>query len=189
MRPLLLTLALLCTACVSGLGGSEPQTMRFYSAALDFEVEPVAPVEAMPVRVGRVVAARHLGERMVWRRAGVEYGFSELDRWTEPPAAWLERALTRSLRDAHGLPAGRGAGELLLELELFAFERDVDANAVRVGFTLVAMNGRAVVLEDSFHTVEPLARTGAQGYAEAARAALARSVGQAATAVAALARR
>lgn len=189
MRPLLLTLASLCAGCVSGLGGDQPQVIHYYSAALDFEREPVAPIDALPVRVGRIGAAEHLGERMVWRRFGVEYGFTELERWTEQPAAWLQRALSRALLDTHGLPAGRGAGDLVVELELYAFERDLDANAARVGFTLLVSNGREVVLEDTFHVVEPLARDGARGFAEAARGALARAVDEAATAVAAVARR
>ena len=39
------------------------------------------------LRLRRLRAASYLRNRMVWRN-GVELGFYDLLRWTEPPARW-----------------------------------------------------------------------------------------------------
>ncbi|MGE0709483.1 MAG: ABC-type transport auxiliary lipoprotein family protein [Planctomycetota bacterium] len=71
--------------------------------------------------LARVEAASHLDVRIVWRRSDVELGFYDVERWTDPPASYLERAVSEELYARRGLRRVEGEGPEL-QVKLLAFE-------------------------------------------------------------------
>jgi ABC-type uncharacterized transport system auxiliary subunit len=121
-------------ASACSLAPGPPPPIRWFSASSDRPVD--APVEAQPeppvsLRLRRVTAARHLGERIAWRR-GVEYGFHDLARWTELPDAVVARALERALFES-GAFVRDGRADLALDVDVRAFEevRDGEGRETR----------------------------------------------------------
>ena len=119
-------LALLCLgACLTP---SEPPPVRYFSV-MPSALEAVAARELPESSraVGRVVRLRqfrsagHLQERWVWRR-GSEFGFADQLRWTDPPVAYLERALAHTLFEERGLRGSESNQAPVLDLELTAFD-------------------------------------------------------------------
>lgn len=123
--------ALLTSACVNPLRPGAPQPIRYFSA------DAVAPEASTfetfveDVRLRHVTAAANLRERAVWRISDVEYGFYELNRWTEMPAVFLERALIAEFFERRGMLRGQSSRNL--DVELLAFEEIVrPEHSVRV---------------------------------------------------------
>ena len=108
----LLPLLLGATACVS-----TPDPPRYFRPLAPAAEGAPAPLSSARLTLARIEAAEHLGERIVWRRSEVELGFYDQERWTEPPARFLEVAIARELFARRGLRhAERGAPELQLRL-------------------------------------------------------------------------
>lgn len=100
------------TACVS-----TPDPPRYFRPLAPAAEGAPAPLSSARLTLARIEAAEHLGERIVWRRSEVEFGFYDQERWTEPPARFLELAVARELFAKRGLRhAERGAPELQLRL-------------------------------------------------------------------------
>lgn len=97
----LLPLALLAAACLEPRPAADA---RYFVPARPAPAEASArAAESGPeLRLRRVTAADYLRVRMVWRR-GVEVGFYELYRWTEPPAGYVEARLADDLFARQGL--------------------------------------------------------------------------------------
>jgi len=130
-----------------------------------------------PLRIRRVSAARHLGERFVWR-AGDEYGQRELERWTELPEAVVGRALERALFES-GRFRRDGRAELALDIEVRRFEerRSPAPRAVIVALgVLVTGAGERAVLDTTATVEEALRGDGAAEVAQAMQRAVARAV-------------
>ncbi|MEZ6018454.1 MAG: ABC-type transport auxiliary lipoprotein family protein [Planctomycetota bacterium] len=130
-----------------------PPRIRWFSAApervsaIDAAVLVDAPVA---LRLRRVTAARHLGERMAWR-TGQEYGFRELERWTELPEAVVSRTLERELFES-GVFLRDGRAVLALDVEVRAFEEAPAGSAaprprayIELGVLLTGAGDRALV--------------------------------------------
>jgi ABC-type uncharacterized transport system auxiliary subunit len=123
VRGLLLGAALaLCTAgCLAPRQAAEA---RYFVPArpATADVAAARAAESGPeLRLRRVTAADHLRSRMVWRR-GVEVGFHDLLRWTEPPASYVETRLAQDLFERQGLrrvnrPSAPALGVALLQFE------------------------------------------------------------------------
>src|SRR5687767_15244825 len=97
------------------------------------------------LRLREVTAAAHLHERMVWAEPDGEYGFYEGARWTEPPSAYVETAVTQALFEQGRFRRQSGADAPILDVHLMAFEEIVgedgsDAHhAARVAIRVVLM--------------------------------------------------
>jgi cholesterol transport system auxiliary component len=102
------------------------------------------------LRLGRVTASSHLGERVVYRDSSHEIGYYEDRRWSERPDVYLRRALSRRLFEQKGmrrLVAGAGP---TLDVELIDFEelRGTSPTA-RVRASFILQDGRAVLREQT----------------------------------------
>jgi|GEM_PF-335558 len=74
------------------------------------------------LRLGRIEAGPHLRERMAYRTSDEEMGYYNDRRWTERPAAYLRRALARSLFEERGITRAVSGAAPNLDAELVAFE-------------------------------------------------------------------
>jgi len=133
---------LLCSVGCSLAPDTVPQP-RWFRAPLPV-LETVEPAPGAPeMRFTTVEVAQHLRERMTWRRDGVEYGYYDLNRWTEDPeevatfavhaAVFASGRVRRSLRN--NVPT--------LHVLLRSFEQVIDDSGDYIEVELIA------VIEDS----------------------------------------
>jgi len=116
--PCLLLLVTCATpACLSS---SPPPAIDYYRVDLP-DGEPRLSGPAGALRLRHVRAAAHIKERMIWRESGVEVGYSETQRWIEPPVDYLARAVTGALFHRDGWVQADSA-PLTLDLTLVAFD-------------------------------------------------------------------
>jgi cholesterol transport system auxiliary component len=82
-----------------------------------------APAEVRPrVRLGRISPSDYLRQRIVHRATPVEIAMYQARLWTEPPDAYVRRALERSLFAQRGLDLAVGGRAVTLDVEVLAFE-------------------------------------------------------------------
>lgn len=158
--------AVFCLGGCALLGKSDALEPRYFSP--DASIAPVQgrhPNRAIgaELRLGRITAASHLGERIAFRDSNYELNFYETRRWTEAPEAYLRRALSQSLFEAHGLRRiVSGAGPTLeAELTEFAEVKGVRPLA-RVRVTYLLYDNRLVRREATLVVELPIA-AGAAG--------------------------
>lgn len=120
-RAIAAALLVLVSGCLAPRQPAEP---RYFA--------PQAPIAATPaatrtdatgpeLRLRRVFAADYLRSRMVWRR-GVELGFHDLQRWTEPPARYVQARLDEELFEKRGLRRVTRPSASSITVELLAFD-------------------------------------------------------------------
>ncbi len=116
-----------------------------------YEVGDALPERAagdatLAVRLRRVRAAGHLGQRIVVRRDGHDVAFLEASRWTDPPSEIVEQRIGRALFEQSGLTRIVRGGGPTLEVELRGFELVAgDPPLARVALTaLLHDEGRAL---------------------------------------------
>lgn len=153
--------AVLCLSGCALLGKSDALKPRYFSPDAS-----IAPVQSGPpnraigaeLRLGRITAASHLGERIAFRDSNYELNFYETRRWTEAPEAFLRRALAQSLFEAHGLRRiVSGAGPTLeAELTEFAEVKGMRPLA-RVRVTYLLYDNRLVRREATLVVELPIA--------------------------------
>jgi len=146
-----------CPACAL-TSKAEPLTPRYFSP--EQEGAPPAPAPAsVPVelRLGEVAAAAHLEERIAYRPSESELGYYDSWRWTEPPQAYLRRALARELFERRGLVRVVSGNAPTLNVELTSFEelRESPARA-RVELSIVLRGERSALLERTLRKELPL---------------------------------
>jgi len=160
----LLALALsLCPACAL-MSKGEAFSPRYFSPDVS---EPTlrlvgnsatATGVAPELRLGQVEAASHLEERIAYRPGEGELGYYDSWRWTEPPQAYLRRALARELFERRSLVhVVSGAGPTL-DVELVSFEelrQGTPAGRVELRFSL--SDGRRMLLEQTLRVERPVA--------------------------------
>lgn len=196
----------LCVASAFGIAScltpGPPPSIRWFSASAD---RPVAELDVSAtehasapksgvgegegedraqretLRLRRVTVARHLGERIAWRR-GAEYGFQELARWTELPDAVVARALERALFET-GAFQRDGRAELALDVEVRAFEevRPAQGNGpsfarVELALLLSGVGDRALI-DRTLAAETPLEGEGGEALAAAIERAIAEVTG------------
>lgn len=117
-----------------------------------------APRETGPgLRLGRVAAASHLEDKIVYRSSEHELGFYEEHRWSEEPAEFLERALARELFEARGLSRVVAGRAPTLEVELIAFEEiQKPKHVARVELIVVLHDEQRVGLQETLRFEKPL---------------------------------
>jgi ABC-type uncharacterized transport system auxiliary subunit len=118
---------------------------------------PTAAAPALELRLGRVDAASYLREKIAYRDSDHELGYYETLRWTEPPDAFVRRALARALYQQHGLEEVVSGVAPQLEVELTAFE-EVRAphHVVRVEMTWKLRDHRNVLLQRTVLVEKPV---------------------------------
>jgi cholesterol transport system auxiliary component len=110
------------------------------------------------LRLGRITAASHLGERIVFRDSRYELNFYESRRWSEKPEAFLRRALAHSLFEEHGLRRIISGTGPTLEVELTEFaELKRSPPVARVSATYVLFDSRVVRREATLAVELPVA--------------------------------
>jgi ABC-type uncharacterized transport system auxiliary subunit len=142
-RLLLALLALVPAGCISG---RSPPARRFVlSAAAPAARAADAPAAGRVLRFRGVVAARSVDVQQAWRLSPEEVWLHELQRWSEPPADTLGRALARHLFEGEGLRRSSALAAPTLEVELRALEELRQERQVRVelGLLLVGEDGVA----------------------------------------------
>jgi ABC-type uncharacterized transport system auxiliary subunit len=128
------------------------------------------PVE---LRMRRVQAAAHLRDRLVWRR-GVEIGFYDLVRWTEPPARYAQNWLTDELFARRGFRRSNTLLTPTLTAKLTAFDELLSpAHEASVALdVLVVAPDRTVLFERSFAVKKAIPSDDPNAVADALGAAL-----------------
>ncbi|MCC6748790.1 MAG: membrane integrity-associated transporter subunit PqiC [Deltaproteobacteria bacterium] len=116
----------LCAAGCALLSKSAPIEPRYYSPERPSDLPKAAPqppgTPPPELRLGRVHGVSHLDELLVFRQTASELGYYRLRRWTEVPAEYLKRRLSRVLFEERGLRQTMGGGGPTLEVQLTAFE-------------------------------------------------------------------
>jgi len=140
---------------------------------------PAAP-QPFELRLGQLSAASNLDERIAYRVSAAEVGFYDDRRWTEPPEAYLRRALEVELFEERKLTRVITGAAPVLDVELSAFEEQKGTGKVRVKLSFSLRDERRSLLERSVELEQPFdERRGADSAERAAQAlvdALARAV-------------
>lgn len=180
--------ALLLAAC---LAPREPAEPRYFSPgfassanAADGPAQPIAS-NAPEVRLRRVSAADYLRRRMVWRR-GVEVGFYDLLRWTQPPASYVEERLAHELYEKRGLRRVTRPDSASLTVELLAFDDVLEPTHEGVVALAVRLSdaSQMALLDRTFATRRPVEGDTPGAVARALGEALSEAIDQVGAAVA-----
>lgn len=180
--------ALLLAACLTPRQPAEP---RFFSPGLEADAndtnDAATPVEASgpELRLRRVTAADYLRRRMVWRR-GVEVGFYDLLRWTQPPATYVEARLAQELFEERGLRRVTRPDAPSLTVELLTFDDVLEPTHEGLVALAVRLADRSQValLDRTFSTRRPVAGDAPEAVAGALGEALSDALDQVGAAVA-----
>jgi len=117
--------------------------------------EPSSAAPRARLRLGRVTASAQLRARIVRRDSPVALTVHDELRWTEPPDAYVRRALSRALFDDRPLEQIVGGVAPTLEVEVTAFEHVAepgrDAGRVVLRYQL---HDERVVLDHGLVSVE-----------------------------------
>lgn len=151
---------------------SPPTAPRYFSPERAGEVvRPSARLAGRPVelRLGRVHAAAHLDERLVFRDAdNYELGYYQERRWTEAPEHYLRRRLGRVLFEERGIQHVIGGDAMTLVVELGAFEEvRTPKRLARVQVTVRLQNQRSVRWQETLTAEQPVAVTASERSADA----------------------
>jgi ABC-type uncharacterized transport system auxiliary subunit len=172
----LLAALLLASGCLAPRQPADPR--YFTPAAPPIARDGAARSEVGPeLRLRRVFGAPYLRDRMVWRR-GVELGFSDLLRWTEPPENYVQARLEQELFVRRGLRRVTRPGAPALTVELLAFD-DVLEPTHEAWVTLSALltdPSQAAFLERTLSVRRPIAGDRAEDIALALGEALSQAV-------------
>jgi ABC-type uncharacterized transport system auxiliary subunit len=186
MRAGWLAFLVLLTGCV--FRDAEPRYFRPGSAAIDgAEADPPPAHTGVPIRLRQVRSTPFLRERIVWRASAVEYGFYEEQRWSEPPASYVERALQTALRRTPGIRLTDDLHAAALQIDVVAFD-DVLSPARVATVTLIVLlrdGARRRLLDRTFSAEAPITGPQSAATAEAMGRALDQVVAEVAAAVAA----
>ena len=181
-----LKFALPALLLLSGCFGGAPDPPRYFKPLQASPAPPGAkPAEGRRLELSSVSAGEHLRDRIVWRKSDVELGFYDLERWTEAPAVYLQRALATELFERRGLRRATRAPQLTLFVELRAFEEVLlpkHTARVRIGASLLDANQTAV-WERTFAADRAVKSEDPEAFARAIGAALTRVVDELAGAV------
>jgi uncharacterized lipoprotein YmbA len=162
-------------------GKGEPMAPRYFNPQPPALTDSDAASPPFELRLGQVSSASHLDERISYRVSAAEVGFYDDMRWTEPPEAYLRRALERELFEQRKLTRVATGAASVLDVELTAFEElRTSPPRVRVTLTFGLRDDRRALLERSLELEAPLSDKAGldkpQRVAEALAATLNRAV-------------
>ena len=173
---IVLALGLLLSGCLTPRPPADP---RYFSPAAAPVARDAAPRSGPgpELRLRRVFAADYLRDRMVWRR-GVEVGFHDLLRWTEPPANYVQARLEQELFVQRGLRRVTRPGAPSLTVELLAFDEVLEpAREALVTLAVLLTDASQVsFLERTISVRHPIAGERAEDVALALGEALAEAI-------------
>jgi uncharacterized lipoprotein YmbA len=177
-----LMLGVLSPGCALTSKG-EAMAPRYFNPEPPARARTEAAPQGLELRLGQVSSASHLDERLSYRVSAAEVGFYNDLRWTEPPEAYLRRALERELFEQLKLTRVVTGSAPVLDVELTAFEELRESpTRVRVTLTFGLRDDRRALLERSLELEAPLAEKSggdpAQRVAEALANTLQRAVQQ-----------
>lgn len=158
-RVVLFASCLALSAC-SFFGKQEPMHPRFY----DPEPHPTSgsarPEGGKSLRLGHVLGASHLRERIAYHATQHEFGFYDRRRWTERPENYVRRELARELFERRGLTQIVSGAAPTLELELTDFsELREPLHAVRIEARVLLVDARNVRFEHTFVAELPVQKS------------------------------
>lgn len=148
-------------ACSSGCALTSkavPLSPRYFSPQLEAASASLAPQpRLLELRLGRVEAAAHIEQRMAYRPSDSELGYYEGWRWTEPPEAYLERALAQELFEQGGLVRVVAGLAPTLEIQLLGFEElKSGVPRARVEIRVALHDERRSLLERTLRIERPI---------------------------------
>ena len=131
--------------------------VRLTSADAAGSANAAAPDAArLELRMGRVIAASHLREKIAQRTSGHELTFYEERRWTERPDSYLRRALEQSLFESGAFMRVVSGDAPTLDVELLAFQEAKSPHVAELRFVVRVFDGRAVRYEETIAVDEKL---------------------------------
>ncbi|MEO8178568.1 MAG: ABC-type transport auxiliary lipoprotein family protein [Deltaproteobacteria bacterium] len=148
---LLLRRSLLLTALTGCALTSKaaPLMPRYFSPELGQEGPSRSSANAgLELRLGRIEASAHLEQRLAYRSNESELGYYDDWRWTQPPEAYLSRALAQQLFERGDLVHVVSGSAPTLDAELSSFEEiRSGAPRARVELRLTLRDERRTLLE------------------------------------------
>jgi ABC-type uncharacterized transport system auxiliary subunit len=113
------------------------------------------------LKLGEVLAAPHLRQRIVYRKDGHELNYYVNLRWTEPPEEYVRRELTRVLFEEAGVTRVVAGDAPTLEVELLSFEELLaPRHAARVVIKAALIDEQVQVFGRTFVSEKPIAENG-----------------------------
>jgi cholesterol transport system auxiliary component len=159
-RALLLAALSISTMGCALTSKSEPLAPRYFSPERSGDGEAAearATASAIELKLGRVSGASYLDERLVYRDSRYELGYYQERRWTEEPAHYLARRLSRVLFEQRGIRQVVGGAAPTLEVELTAFEEIRSPSPiVRVGLVAKLHDQRLVRWAETLTVEQPI---------------------------------
>lgn len=133
----------------------EPLRPQYLTPADPSAAEAASPRPELAVRLRRIKASRHLGERIVVRDEH-QVRFLEERRWTDPPPALVEERLAQALFEEHGLTRVVGGVGVTLEVKVQSFELVLaDPPVARIELTALLHDERHSIFQETLVYEEP----------------------------------
>ncbi len=175
---------LLVSACLSPRQPADPRYFTPGGAVPPAAEGARARPEGPELRLRRVSAADYLRRRMVWRR-GVEVGFHDLLRWTEPPSRYVQARLEHELFERRGLRRVTRPNARALTVELTAFDDVLEpTHEAVVSLDVLLVDASQVALLDrTFRVSRPIESDEPEAVARALGEALSQGIGEVGEAV------
>jgi ABC-type uncharacterized transport system auxiliary subunit len=142
-------LVLLAAGCAL-TSKSDPTLLRYFSVDAAHH-RPEAPVTVaagatpLQLRIGRVMAASYIRDRIAFRDSSVEIGYYDDLRWTEKPESYVRRDLARALFDEEGVQEIVGGMGPTLDVDVDSFEEVRDAHSAVVQLSWQLRNDTIVL--------------------------------------------
>jgi cholesterol transport system auxiliary component len=139
--------SLLCGCALMSKG--EAVSPRYFSPALETAHESADAASPRPeLRVGRIEPAAHLEARIAYRISESELAYYEDRRWTEPPEAFVRRALESELFETHAFRRVMSGGAPTLDVEVLSFEELREGSPrARLSLLITLRDDRHALLE------------------------------------------
>ncbi len=168
------TAALLVVGCAL-TSKSDPTLLRYFSVDTPRHRQQAAVTIApgavpMQLRLGRVIAASYIRDRIAFRDSSVEVGYYDDLRWTEKPEAYVRRDLARALFDDRGVQEIVGGVGPTLDVDVDSFEEVRDAHAAVVELSWQLRNDTVVLLRRTVSVRRPLGEAPKDGSSQRALA-------------------
>lgn len=175
---LALLLALAPSSCALTSKG-DALSLRYFDPVPTPRSRPAPAEQPYELRLGQVASASNLDERIAYRKSAAEVGFYEDRRWTEPPEAYLRRALERELFEQRRLNRVITGPAPVLDVELTTFEEERGRGKVRVRLSFSLRDERRALLSQSLELDQPLSEQPGTDSAERTAQALIDSLARA----------
>ena len=155
-RSLVVGVAALCAGCALTSRGEVLDVRSFTPEGAHASVTTAVPA-GPALRLGRITAGPHLGERIVYGDGAYEVSYYEDRRWTELPSLYLRRALDRTLFEDRGFRRELGGDGPALNAELLVFEevKTPASHAARI-VVRIDLSTDHVLFVDTVAVVEPI---------------------------------